>query len=232
MENFAETIIAYNRSLHFEGVLPDGIKLLNPYQEGTKMDELSALFYRKYYADSRRRHLILGINPGRFGGGMTGIPFTDTKRLIQACGISHDLKAVYEPSSAFIYDMIEAYGGPRDFYADFYFNSVCPLGFISVDEKERETNYNYYDSKALQKTVSEFIVENIRTLLTFPISTEICFCLGTGQNAAFLSKLNADYHFFQRIVPLDHPRYVMQYKTKQKAEYIEKYLKAFNTREY
>jgi hypothetical protein len=28
-------------------------------------------------------------------------------------------------------------------------------------------------------------------------------------------------------VALEHPRYIMQYKAKEKADYIEKYLKAF-----
>ena len=29
-------------------------------------------FYSKYYADDHERILVLGINPGRFGGGTTG----------------------------------------------------------------------------------------------------------------------------------------------------------------
>lgn len=29
-------------------------------------------FYSKYYADDIERILVLGINPGRFGGGITG----------------------------------------------------------------------------------------------------------------------------------------------------------------
>ena len=30
-------------------------------------------FYSKYYSDNNKRILILGINPGRFGSGITGI---------------------------------------------------------------------------------------------------------------------------------------------------------------
>lgn len=30
-------------------------------------------FYEKYYSDNNQRILILGINPGRFGAGLTGI---------------------------------------------------------------------------------------------------------------------------------------------------------------
>ena len=30
-------------------------------------------FYEKFYSDNNERILVLGINPGRFGGGTTGI---------------------------------------------------------------------------------------------------------------------------------------------------------------
>jgi len=57
--------------------------------------------------------------------------------------------------------------------------------------------------------------------------TDVCFCFGTGKNEAFLKKLNDKFQFFGGIVALEHPRYIMQYKAKEKADYIEKYLKAF-----
>ena len=41
----------------------------------------------------------------------------------------------------------------------------------------------------------------------------------------FLRKLNEQYKFFGEIVPLPHPRFIMQYKLKQKEAYIERYLK-------
>jgi hypothetical protein len=41
--------------------------------------------------------------------------------------------------------------------------------------------------------------------------------------------LNNQYGFFKKIIALEHPRYVMQYKSKNKALYIEKYLQAFKT---
>ena len=41
-------------------------------------------------------------------------------------------------------------------------------------------------------------------------------------------ELNNEKNFFKKIIPLDHPRYVMQYKSKLKLDYIDKYLKAFN----
>jgi hypothetical protein len=43
--------------------------------------KICSSFYQKYYADNKKRSLIIGINPGRFGAGVTGIPFTDPIRL-------------------------------------------------------------------------------------------------------------------------------------------------------
>jgi hypothetical protein len=82
MQSFAGKIIAFNRQLNFSGKLPAGIRIMNPFQENVEIMNLSAKFYRKYYNDQNRRHLILGINPGRFGAGITGITFTDPKRLV------------------------------------------------------------------------------------------------------------------------------------------------------
>ncbi|HAH25374.1 MAG TPA: DUF4918 domain-containing protein, partial [Prolixibacteraceae bacterium] len=167
-------------------------------------------------------------NPGRFGAGVTGIPFTDTKRLKNECGLSYSGKETHEPSSVFVYEVIEAYGGVNQFYKDFYINSISPLGFTICDSKGKEKNYNYYDSKALTDAVYDFCVENIKQQIEFGIKTDICYCFGTGQNEKFLRLLNDQYGFFQKIIALEHPRFVMQYKAKTKLEYIEKYVQAFH----
>ena len=229
MLTFADKAIRFNKALNYTGdPLPAGIRIMNPFKESEQALELTAVFYKKYYNDHHQRHLILGINPGRFGAGLTGIPFTDPKRLVSACNIPYTGKITHEPSSVFIYDMIAAYGGPEQFYKEFYINSPFPLGFTSMDVQGKETNYNYYDSKALLYAVSSSIVENIRTLISMGVNTDICFCLGTGKNEQFLSKLNAEYQFFKKLIPLEHPRYIMQYKSAQKQFYIDKYIQAFN----
>jgi len=228
MKTFADKIIEFNRSVDFTGVLPEGIRIMNPFRENAEVLTLSSAFYKKYYDDTNPRHLILGINPGRFGAGVTGIPFTDTKRMKEKCGIKIDDFKTHETSSVFVYDVIEAYGGLDKFYSDFYINSVCPLGFIVNGKNGKEVNYNYYDSKELTQAVSGFIVECIEKQLEFPIKRDVCFCLGTGKNYDFLNALNDKHNFFGKIVPLDHPRFVMQYRLKRKQEYVEKYLNVFN----
>lgn len=224
---FADKAIRFNKQLNYTGdPLPIGIRIMNPFKESKEAMKISQAFYRKYYSDDKQRHIILGINPGRFGAGLTGIPFTDPKRLVSECGISYNGPVTHEPSSVFIYDMIKAYGGAEKFYGDFYINSPCPLGFTAVDVKGKEKNYNYYDSKELVTAVKGFMIESMRKLVALGVNTDICFCLGTGKNIQFLEKLNTEQGFFKKIIALEHPRFIMQYKSLSKDLYIKKYLSA------
>ena len=224
---FADKVIGFNRNLNYTGKkLPKGIRVMNPFRESPEVMPVVEQFYRKNYNDHRQRHLILGINPGRFGAGATGIPFTDPKRLASACGISFAGKVTHEPSSVFVYDVIHAYGGPEKFYGDFFINSPCPLGFTAASG-EKEINYNYYDSKELLAAVDEYIIQNIESLIALGVYTDVCFCFGTGKNFNYLSAKNQEHKFFDTLVPLEHPRFIMQYKSKQKDHYIEKYINAF-----
>lgn len=224
MKTFAEKVILFNKQLAFNGTLPEGIRIMNPFKEDKKVNAIAASFYRKYYNDHHKRHIILGINPGRFGGGITGIPFTDPKRLIEKCGIPFHGELKHEPSSAFIYEMIDAFGGAEKFYAQIYINSICPLGFTSVNTKGKEVNYNYYDSKELTAAVHDFITDSIEKQIKFGVYTDTAFCFGTGKNEKFLRELNEEKKYFKKIIALEHPRFIMQYKAKEKTFYIEKYI--------
>jgi hypothetical protein len=226
---FADSVIDFNKQLEYTGPqLPAGIRIMNPFKEEEQAMRISSQFYHKYYNDDGKRHIILGINPGRFGGGVTGIPFTDPKRLKSECGIEYNSKITHEPSSVYVYEMINAYGGAEAFYNKFYINSLCPLGFTIIDKKGKEKNYNYYDSRELCTTVTPFIIENIKSQISLGVYTDVCFCFGTGQNEKFIRKLNDEHGFFEKIVALEHPRFIMQYKSKSKQAYIDKYLEAFS----
>lgn len=204
---------------------------MNPFVENEWALAASSAFYRKYYADDRPRIMLMGINPGRFGAGLTGVPFTDPKRLAERCGIdAYKGEPAHEPSSVFVYEVIRHYGGEERFYRNFYINSICPLGFTVV-KNGREVNYNYYDRKDLLESATPFMVGCMRRQIAFGLRTDICLCLGMGKNAAFVQKLNAKENFFGRIVPLEHPRYVIQYKSKQMRSYVDKYLEALRAAE-
>ena len=229
MITFAEKIISFCSALDFRGSLPDGISIMNPFRNKPEVMNVVSSFYRKYYSDNKERHLILGINPGRFGAGITGIPFTDTARLKSECGLEYEGIKSFETSSVFIYDMIRSYGGPEKFYSDFYISSVSPLGFTFQKEKGREVNYNYYDSSSLKLAIRDFAVSSLLKQLSFGIKSDVCFCLGTGKNFSFLSSLNNDLQLFGRIEPLEHPRFIMQYRSKKKDFYIGQYIAKFQS---
>lgn len=225
---FGEKVIHFNLGLDFKAQLPPGIGVMNPFRENQCAVAACEAFYHKYYDDCAKRHIILGINPGRFGAGLTGVPFTDPKRLRDQCDI--DIPAcppAHEPSSQFVYEAIDAAGGPQEFYRKWYINSLCPLGFTRTGKNGRPVNYNYYDSAELAKIAAPFIVRTLWEQLGFGIFRDVCICFGTGKNYQFFSALNREHHFFERIVPLEHPRYIIQYRARKIPEYVEKYVQTF-----
>jgi len=177
---------------------------------------IAETFYRRYYSDNGRRIFILGINPGRFGSGITGIAFTDPIRLYEVLNIGHPFALKQELSSVFVFELIRHFGGLEKFYSAFYMNSVCPLGFTRAGR-----NLNYYDDHLLCGFLKPFLVRMIRSQVEFGLSRKTAFCLGEGKNFKFLSKLNQEEKFFDKILPLPHPRYIMQYKRRHLHEYLD-----------
>jgi hypothetical protein len=213
-----------------KSILPDNIYPLLPLkgENSEVIQRVNTAFYQKYYNDSAPRKMIIGINPGRLGAGATGLPFTDTKRLQEFCDIAIPEFSTHEPSSVFVYEVIKAFGGPAAFYRQFYITSVCAVGFVEQKKGGEMVNHNYYDSKALTEAVEPFIIEKMKAQIAFGADTRIAFCFGTGKNFNYFNKLNQQHHFFEKIIPLEHPRYIMQYKSKQQAFYIDKYLEALS----
>ena len=226
MPDIADRIISFYKNLSFTAQLPGGIRIMNPLQEDRQVKLIMKEFYKKYFSDIDKRVAIIGINPGRLGGGLTGIPFTDPKRLKSECGIAYKGNPAHETSSAFIYEMIKAYGGPQIFYKKFYITAVCPLGFTLVHDDRKEVNYNYYDKPELIKAAAPFIKSCMEQQFSIIKRAEV-ICLGKGKNEKFLSDLNKKEKYFNKITALEHPRFIMQYHVKDKNKYIEKYLRAF-----
>jgi hypothetical protein len=216
--SFADRVLNFYQSLKLEVKLPKGMAYMNPYGEEYTF-HLCKLFYQKFYADEKERTLILGINPGRFGSGTTGISFTDPIKLEKECGIENTLVKKPELSADFIYAMINEYGGLKKFYSRYFISSVSPLGFTKDG-----LNINYYDDPRLQQAAIPFIIDSISALAHLGVSKKKCFCLGEGKNMIFLKKINEQHRWFDEIIPLPHPRFIMQYKRKKVHEYISDYV--------
>ena len=222
MKTFGENILDFLFDLQLPFKLPNKIEVLDAHNSPT-VQQVCKAFYQKFYNDNNKRHLLIGINPGRFGGGITGIPFTDPIRLQTDCVIQNDFQKKQELSSVFIYDMINAYGGVEKFYSRFYISAVSPLGFVKEGK-----NLNYYDDKTLQQRIEPFVIDCMEKQIAFGLHKNICFCIGEGENLKYLQKLNQKHEWFNEIKALSHPRFIMQYKLKSKDLYIQQYLNAFD----
>lgn len=223
-KTFADQVIEFNKNLQFSGNLPDGFEVMNPYLDNPETMMVMEEFYQKYYNDQNLRKFIIGINPSRHGAGVTGVPFTDTKRLESVCGIKMQSAHTHEVSSVFMYDMIAEYGGADEFYKDVYINSPFPLAIVRKT-KTGWLNANYYDDKKLFEAVKDFMIDSLKKHISLEVDTSEVFVLGK-KNSEFISALNKDAQLFETITVLEHPRYIQQYKTKEKQLYIDKYILA------
>lgn len=218
MKTWAQHLLNLYGNLKPPKQLPNDVEWLYPQKDPVVIGIFES-FLNKYYNDDRPRRIFLGINPGRFGAGVTGVNFTAPRQLKQFCEIDHDFKNQSELSAEFIYEMILAYGGVEKFYSDFFIGSVCPLGFV----KHRK-NINYYDDKDLLKTVEPFIIKSLKQLIDFNVDRKSCFAIGGEKNFKYLLSLNDRFKWFEEIIPLPHPRFIMQYRRKQKQQFIQQYL--------
>jgi len=222
-QTFADKVIDFNRHLQYPGELPEGFQVINPYPENPETMAVMQQFYHKYYHDTAQRKFIVGINPSRHGAGVTGVPFTDTKRLESVCGIRMRSAHTHEISSVFMYDMIAEYGGAKKFYKKFYINSPFPLAIIRDNGAGKWVNANYYDDPALFKMVKDFMITSLKKHISLGLDTSEVYVLGK-RNAGFIQKLNKEAKLFDKLTVLEHPRYIQQYKLKQKQEYIDRYI--------
>ena len=227
LKTFGDKVIEFNRQLDYKGKLPAGFQVVNPYLDNPETMLVMQQFYKQFYHDYDSRKFIIGINPSRHGAGVTGVPFTDTKRLESECGIPMHSAHTHEISSVFMYDMISEFGGVESFYKQFYVNSPFPLAIIQQNKQARWVNANYYDEPALFEMVKDFMIESLKEHISLGLDTSEVYVLGK-KNEKFIHKLNQEAKLFETIKSLEHPRYIQQYKSKEKQLYIDKYILTLN----
>lgn len=214
---FAARLLSFLSGFPAAPPLPDGVTALNPYQTEPARGLLTQ-FARCYYADNEPRVALLGINPGRFGGGSTGVAFTDPAALATHCGIENELPRRPELSSQFVYQLIGALGGPAEFYRHFYLGSLYPLVLMREGR-----NYNYYDSAVVTKALWPQMQESLRQQAALPgLRRDVAVSLGR-RNGEYFKRLNDELGLFERIIVLDHPRFIMQYKRRFVPDFVAEY---------
>lgn len=198
--------------------MPKGVEILNPYVNSEVL-EINKTFFNKYYNDTNPRILLLGINPGRLGAGLTGIGFTDPFALENNLGIANSFSKKQELSATFVHKVINAYGGAEEFFGKFLISAVSPLGYIKDG-----ININYYDLPNLEKATKTFISETMQKQHALSGGVRTCICIGQGKNLKYLQNVNKELDLFDTIHKLGHPRWVMQYKRKELDMHINNYV--------
>jgi hypothetical protein len=219
--SFSSKAIKYFCNLKTPHLKSSGVEVINPYEKDD-VKEIVKKFYSKFYNDSNERIFVIGINPGRFGGGLTGIAFTDPVVLREDCGIENNLGNRKELSSKFIYQVIEQFGGVQKFFSTVFLTALYPFAIVKNGK-----NYNYYDERLLFDLLRNDIVENIQRQVKFGARRDLAVLLGK-KNADYFLPINEEHKFFKKIITLEHPRYIIQYKLKQIDSYIKQYLGAIN----
>ncbi|AIZ64060.1 hypothetical protein PK28_10765 [Hymenobacter sp. DG25B] len=222
MTSFADRLLSFLTGFPLPAALPAGVSAESPYQQPAVQPLLTA-FARQYYASPAPRIALLGINPGRFGSGRTGVAFTDPVALADNCGIANPLPRQRELSSQFIYQVVAAMGGPARFYQDFYLGSLYPLVLL-----REERNYNYYDAPALTAALADDLRLSLHQQVhEVGLRRTVVVCLGR-RNAKYLQQLNQELRLFEHIEVLDHPRYLMQYKRRELPQHVARYVEVLS----
>ena len=187
---------------------------MNPYAQSETMSIVDQ-FLDGYYNDDEPRTLLFGINPGRFGSGITGISFTDPVRLSESLGIQHSFAPRPELSSQFIYEVIDAYGGPTPFFSSFFISAMYPLGFLHQGK-----NINYYEMKEWRSYMLAEVEKELIRNMEWNVNRERVISIGRGDNAKVLTELNSKHGWFKEVIALPHPRWILQYRRKRKDEAV------------
>ncbi len=151
--------------------------------------------YARTYGKNSRRAILVGMNPGPWGMGQTGIPFGDVKKVRDWMDIEapvgqpphlHPKRPVTgfactrsEPSGTRLYSWAEAqYGAAAAFFDTFYVVNYCPLLMFTDEGK----NLTPADLPVAQK---QAIVDVCDPHLGRIIEAlEPRFVIGVGQYAA------------------------------------------------
>ena len=130
-------------------------------------------FHDKYINDNKPKIVLCGINPGRFGAGLTGVPFIDFKSLSILLQ-NNSLPQNKEDSSQFIFSVIEEIGIER-FFKNVYITNISAVGFYDKSSKYKK-NLNYY---SLPSEIQMILFDNllselevIRPKIIIPLAKE------------------------------------------------------------
>lgn len=217
-KSYASAIARFLTEVEPPSGLPRGVEVLNPYLD-PEVQRVVRAMVRRYYVAAPPRLSVWGINPGRFGAGLTGLSFTDPWAVAHQLALPTTLVGRRELSAEFISDVIDAYGGPSAFYHDVYLGAVSPLGYV-----ENGINVNFYDTPELLEAVTPYAIACMKQQLACGLRTDVAVVLGSGKLKQAVERRINPHVGIQRIVYLEHPRFIMQYRRSQRSAYVDRYV--------
>lgn len=135
----------------------------------TEQAELVRSYYKKFYSKPGRRIVLCGINPGKYGAGITGVPFIDfhgISRLLPGHG-----RQDKERTAQYMLSIIEEYGA-GEFQDAVYLTNLSWYGFL-----RNGRNLNYY---ILPRNVRHYFIESfveemkiVQPSFIVPLSEEV-----------------------------------------------------------
>jgi uracil-DNA glycosylase len=108
------------------------------------------LFDETYYSNDFPKIVLCGINPGKDGAGVTGVPFVDERTLDERLSDNNIKTNKTEPSAQFFNKIVDHFGA-ETFYKYFYVTNISWFGFT-----KNGNNFNYYKlSDSAQEYISK-----------------------------------------------------------------------------
>jgi 5'(3')-deoxyribonucleotidase len=80
------------------------------------------------------------------------------------------------------------------------------------------------------KRVKPFMIQSLQKHISMGLHTDEVFILGK-KNAGFIKKLNIEKKLFGKLTVLEHPRFIQQYKFKERERYIDQFIVALTGEE-
>jgi uracil-DNA glycosylase len=112
-------------------------------------------FHKKYVQPNSPKIVMCGINPGRKGAGISGIPFIDTNSLSKMLPDISNLKS--EKSAKFFFSIVEELG-INEFYKNVHVTNMSWFGFYKLD-KGTNLNYNSLPIEIQNVLIDKFVEE-------------------------------------------------------------------------
>ena len=173
-------------------------------------------FHKKYVEPNSPRVVICGINPGRNGAGLTGIPFIDFESLSNM--LPDIQKKDWEQSAKFFFSVIQEFG-IEEFYKNFHVTNISWFGFSRIDKPK---NVNYFEKDIFTEIaiylIDKFVeeMELINPDYIIPLSKTVKYEL---EKLKKQGKIRAEIG-----TCINHPSWVVTYRRKDLSIWRQKYI--------